>query len=153
MDKELVWLDKKIVAKMDVLQDVIRLRGEEIEKVITKLTDETKLLTTDNIDTTLLEMKLHAQKVRDTYKQTVDEELDKTNTLWEECDEKIYQSRTKISLVTNSFIDLNREVEKLKSSLNNLPIYQIEEIMKLLDKFNSYSDKDKELLRILLKSE
>ena len=42
MDKELVWLDKKIVAKMDVLQDVIRLRGEEIEKVITKLTERRK---------------------------------------------------------------------------------------------------------------
>ena len=152
MDKELVWLDKNVAAKIDVLQDVVRLRGEEIEKIITRLTDETKILTTDNIDTTLLEMKLHAQKVRDTYKQVVDEELEKTDTLWDECDEKIYESRTKISQVTNSFIDLNREVEKLESSLNNLPIYQIEEIMKLLDKFNSYSDKDKELLKILLKS-
>ena len=98
-------------------------------------------------------MKLHAQKVRDTYKQTVDEELEKTNTLWEECDEKIYASRTKIAKVTTSFIDLNREVEKLRINLNDLPLYQIERIMELLDKYNSYSDKDKELLRILLKSE
>ena len=153
MDKELVWLDKNIASKIDVLQDVVRLRGEEIDKVISRLTDTTKLLTTDSIDTTLLEMKLHAQKVRDTYKQTVDEELEKTNTLWEECDEKIYASRTKIAKVTTSFIDLNREVEKLRINLNDLPLYQIERIMELLDKYNSYSDKDKELLRILLKSE
>lgn len=153
MDKELVWLDKNIAAKMDVLQDVIRLRGEEIEKVIKELTDETKLITTDNIDTTLLEMKLHAQKVRDTYKQTVDEELEKTETLWDECDNKIYESRTKISQVTDLFKNLNSEVGTLYSNMNNLPIYKIEELMKLLDKFNSYSDKDKELLKILLKSE
>lgn len=153
MDKELIWLDKNIVAKMDVLQDVIRLRGEEIDKVITRLTDETRCLTTDNLDTTLLEMKLHAQKVRDTYKQAVDEELEKTNTLWDECDEKIYDSRTKIKQVANSFKDLNKEIEKLESNLNKLPLYQIERVMELMDKFNSYSDKDKELLKVLLKIE
>lgn len=153
MEKELVWLDKEIASKMEILQDVIRLRGEEIDKVITRLTDETKLLTTDCIDTTLLEMKLHAQKVRDTYKQTVDEELEKTNVLWDECDEKIYESRTKISKVTASFANLNAEVSKLRTSMNDLPLYQIDHLIEVIDKFNSYTDKDKELLRILLKSE
>ena len=153
MDKELVWLDKDIASKIEVLQDVVRLRGEEIDKVISRLTDTTKLLTTDSIDTTLLEMKLHAQKVRDTYKQTVDEELEKTNALWDECDEKIYESRTKISKVTTSFADLNEEITKLRKGMNDLPLYQIDHLMEVLDKFNSYTDKDKELLRILLKAE
>lgn len=151
MGKSIVWLDDEIAGKVEILQDIIKLRGEEIDKVIQELADDTRNLTTDNLDTLLLEMKLHARKVRDTYKQAVDEEIENTEKLWEECDEKINSSRTNITKVKNSFCELNDEINKLNSGINRMNLYKLEQAIDLLDRFKAYSDVDKKKIEMLLK--
>ena len=153
MGKKIVWLDEEIAGKVELLEDIIKLRGEELNKIIQRLADDTNALTTDNLDTALLEMKLHAAKVRDTYKNAVNEELEKTNELWEDCDDKISESRTKISAVKNSFCELNQEIEKLNRSICKMDLYNLERAMNILDKFKSYSDEDKKKIEMLLQCE
>lgn len=153
MGKEIIWVDSEIAGKVELLADIVKLRGEELNKVIQELADDTNALTTDNLDTALLEMKLHAAKVRDTYKNAVDEELEKTNKLWEECDEKITKSRTKISAVKNSFNELNQEIEKLNRGICKLDLYNLERAITILDRFNSFSDSDKKKIEMLLHCE
>lgn len=153
MSKRIVWLDEEIAGKVELLEDIIKLRGEELNKIIQRLADDTNALTTDNLDTALLEMKLHAAKVRDAYKNAVNEELEKTNELWEECDDKIIKSRTKISAVKNSFYELNQEIEKLNRSICKMDLYNLERAMSILDKFKSYSDEDKKKIEMLLQCE
>lgn len=150
MGKSLVWLDDEIAGKIEILQDIVRLRGGEIDKVIQELADDTKNLTTDDLDTLLLEMKLHARRVRDTYKQAVDEEIESTSQLWEECDKKINNSRTRITNVQNLFRELNDEIDKLNSGISGMDLYKLERAMDLLDKFKSYSDVDKKKIEMLL---
>ena len=148
--KDLVWIDKRLVPQMEFIEDVLKLKKDDIQKEIDKLVDSTQTLTTDNIDTSLLELKLHAQKVRDEYKKTVDEELDKTDELWEECDKKLCNSKTNIKGIKDSFYSLEQEINTLTKRLNDLPIYKLEQFMDLLDRFNGYSDEQKELLKIML---
>lgn len=148
--KDLVWVDKRLVPQIEFIEDVLKLKKDDIQKEIDKLVDSTQTLTTDNIDTSLLELKLHAQKVRDEYKKTVDEELDKTDRLWEDCDEKLCNSKTKIKDIKDSFYSLEQEINTLTKRLNDLPIYKLEQFMDLLDRFNGYSDEQKEFLKIML---
>lgn len=148
--KDLVWIDKRLVPQIEFIEDVLKLKKDDIQKEIDKLVDSTQTLTTDNIDTSLLELKLHAQKVRNEYKKTVDEELEKTDKLWEECDEKLYNSKTNIKDIKDSFYSLEQEIDTLTKRLNDLPIYKLEQFMDLLDRFNGYSDEQRELLKIML---
>lgn len=148
--KDLVWVDKRLVPQIEFIEDVLKLKKDDIQKEIDKLVDSTQTLTTDNIDTSLLELKLHAQKVRNEYKKTVDEELEKTDKLWEECDKNLYNSKTNIKDIKDSFYSLEQEIDTLTKRLNDLPIYKLEQFMDLLDRFNGYSDEQKELLKIML---
>jgi uncharacterized coiled-coil DUF342 family protein len=148
--KDLVWIDKRLVPQIEFIEDVLKLKKDDIQKEIDKLVDSTQALTTDNIDTSLLELKLHAQKVRNEYKKTVDEELEKTDKLWEECDKNLYNSKTNIKDIKDSFYSLEQEIDTLTKRLNDLPIYKLEQFMDLLDRFNGYSDEQRELLKIML---
>ena len=148
--KDLVWVDKRLVPQIEFIEDVLKLKKDDIQKEIDKLVDSTQALTTDNIDTSLLELKLHAQKVRNEYKKTVDEELEKTDKLWEECDKNLYNSKTNIKDIKDSFYSLEQEINTLTNRLNDLPIYKLEQFMDLLDRFNGYSDEQRELLKIML---
>ena len=148
--KDLVWVKKELIPQLEFIEDILKLKKDDIQKEIDKLVDSTQTLTTDNIDTSLLELKLHAQKVRDEYKKTVDDELEKTDKLWEDCDEKLYNSKTKISDVKDSFYSLRQEINAITEKLNDLPLYKLEQFMDLLDRFNGYSDEQKELLKIML---
>ena len=153
MGKELVWIDEELVGKVELIQDIARLNGTKLEELAKRISDNTTTIITDNIDVLLLETKLHAKKVRDEYEKVVNEELEATNTLWDTCDEKIYESRTKIAKVKDMFVDVNREINKCTASLSAIPVYNLEKLMEVLDKFNSYSEKDKELLRLLFNNE
>ena len=149
-EREYVWIPKKLLPKWEFVKDILRLKGEDIQKAIDELSGETTCLTTDNLDTTLLEMKLHAQKVRDQYKQCVDEELEKTNELWEACEEKVYDSRTKIKQIKSSFDEVISDINQIDKKLNDLPLYKLRETMDLLDRFKSYTDDDKQKIVMLL---
>ena len=149
-EREYVWIPKKLIPRWEFIKDILKLRGEDIQNAINKLSDETTCLTTDNLDTTLLEMKLHAQKVRDQYKQCVDEELEKTNELWEACEEKVYDSRTKIKQIKSSFDEVISDINQIDKKLNDLPLYKLRETMDLLDRFKSYTDEDKQKIAMLL---
>ena len=149
-EREYVWIPKQLLPTWEFVKDILKLKGDDIQKEIDRLSDETTCLTTDNLDTTLLEMKLHAQKVRDQYKQCVDEELEKTNELWELCEEKVYDSRTKIKQIKSSFDEAISDIYQIEKRLNDLPLYRLRETMDLLDRFKSYTDEDKQKIKMLL---
>lgn len=150
MGKTYTYVDDELVGKLDVIGDILKLKGEGLDKFLNDLTEDKNILS-ECLERNLLEMKLHSKKVVAEYKKGVEEELELSEKLWCEYDEKISSSRIKIHKVTDSFKDLNSEMIKLEKMFDNIPIYKIERVMELLDKFNSYSDKDKELLKILLK--
>lgn len=152
MGKELIWVEAELVPKIEIIQDILKLKGEDISKTIDKLADDTNVLTTDNIDTSLLEIKLHAAKVRDTYKELVDKEIEETGKLWEECDNRIYESRTKIKQVENSFRELSSSIKSCADNLDRWDMNKFSEAMDLIDRFKGYSNKEKELLKELLKA-
>lgn len=152
MGKELIWVEAELVPKIEFIQDILKLKGEDISKAIDKLAEDTNVLTTDNIDTSLLEIKLHAAKVRDTYKELVDKEIEETGKLWEECDTRIYESRTKIKEVKDNFASLSESIKSCSLNLDKWEMNRFSEAMDLIDRFNRYSDEEKALLKGLMRT-
>lgn len=152
MAKELIWVEAELVPKIEIIQDILKLKGEDISKAIDKLANDTSCITTDSIDTSLLEIKLHAAKVRDTYKELVDKEIEETGKLWEDCDGRIYESRTKIKQVENSFRELSSIINLCADNLDRWDMNKFSDAMDLIDRFNRYSDEEKDLLKGLMKA-
>lgn len=152
MAKELIWVEAELVPKIEIIQDILKLKGEDISKAIDELANDTSCITTDSIDTSLLEIKLHAAKVRDTYKELVDKEIEETGKLWEDCDTRIYESRTKIKQVENSFRELSNSIKSCADNLDRWDMDKFSQAMDLIDRYKGYSNKEKELLKELLKA-
>ncbi|MFD1402038.1 hypothetical protein [Robinsoniella peoriensis] len=150
MAKELIWVESEVASKIEIIQDILKLKGEDISKAIDKLANDTNCITTDNIDTSLLEIKLHAAKVRDTYKELVDKEIEETNVLWEACDERICESRTKIRQVENTFRELSSSIKSCADKLNRWDMDKFSQAMDLIDRYKRCSEKEKELLKGLM---
>lgn len=150
MGKTYIYVDEAIAGKIELIEDILKLKGEDISKAIEKLANDTDAIKTDNIDTTLLELKLHAQRVRDEYKKCVDEEIEKTSILWEECDDRICESRTKIEAVSSVFSELSRSIELCASRLKEWDMRKFSDAMNLIDRYNNFTSKEKLLLKSLM---
>lgn len=149
-EKELVWIDKELKPKWEVLQDILRLNGKGLDEVIESLKKDDDTLI-ECLEDNFISIKHHAIKVRDEYKKCVDEQIDKTYKLWEECDNKIAESRTKIKSIESSFSDVNRLIDSMHRKLNDLPLRELDRAMDTIERFNNMSQKDKESIELLLK--
>lgn len=143
------YIDDKIEPYLDILIDCIKLNGEEIEKQIKRITEDTDIMG-QCLEENFLAFKLHSKKVRDEYEKAVTEEIEKTEKLWEKCEDLIEKSKPKIEKIQNEMHGLLNEIEKVDSALSKVSIYRAEELIKLIEKFNQMSDVDKQLLQKLL---
>lgn len=153
MGKTYIYVDDAIAGKIELLEDILKLKGEDISKAIEKLANDTDSIKTYNIDTKLLELKLHAQRVRDEYKKCVDEEIEKTSILWEECDARICESRTKLKSINDVFSELSRSIELCASRLKEWDMKKFSDAMDLIDRYNSYTAEEKMLLKTLMNAD
>ena len=147
--KELVWIERDLLPRWDLLQDILRLNGKDLDKVLNSLKEDDKLLE-DCLEENLLNIKHHAIQVRNKYKECVDEQIEKTEDLWSLCDNKIIESQTKIKSVENSFDKINKLIDQMNTKLNGLSIYKLNEAMDIIDRFNNMSQKDKDAMELLL---
>lgn len=147
-----VHIDNEIEPYLDILIDCIKLRGSDIEKQIKRITSDTDLMG-ECLKENFLNFKLHSKKVRDEYEKAVTEEISKTEKVWGKCDELIANSKPSITKVTNQLLDLKKSISEIDKALDVISVYKAERVIELIDKVNSMSEKDKEILLKILKSE
>lgn len=147
-----VHIDNEIEPYLDILIDCIKLRGSDIEKQIKRITSDTDLMG-ECLEENFLNFKLHSKKVRDEYEKAVTEEISKTEKVWEKCDEMIANSKPSINKVTNQLLGLKKSISEIDKALDIISVYKAEKVIELIDKVNSMSEKDKEILLKIIKSE
>lgn len=144
-----IHIDDKIEPYLDILIDCIKLNGEDIEKQIKRITEDTDLMG-ENLEENFLSFKLHSKKVRDEYEKAVNEEIEKSEKVWDKCANLIDNSKPRIVSIQNEMKGLLDEIEKIDKRLNNLPVYKAEKLIELIEKFNNMPAKEKELFAKLL---
>ena len=91
-------IDDELVPHLEILIDCIKLRGKDIEKQAQNIIGDTELMD-QCLEDTFLQFKLHSKKVRDEYKKAVNEEIARSEAVWEKCNELIQDSRPTIENV------------------------------------------------------
>ena len=76
-----IHIDDKIEPYLDILIDCIKLNGKDIEKQVKRITEETDTMG-ECLEDNFLAFKLHSKKVRDEYEKAVNEEVEKSETVW-----------------------------------------------------------------------
>lgn len=147
-----VHIDDEIEPYLDILIDCVKLRGSDIEKQIKRITSDTDLMG-ECLEENFLNFKLHSKKVRDEYEKAVSEEISKTEKVWEKCDELIANSKPSIAKATNQLLNLKKSINEIDKALDIISVYKAEKVIELIDKVNSMSEKDKEILLKIIKSE
>lgn len=142
-------IDDKIEPYLDILIDCIKLNGADIEAQIKRITSDTDTMG-QCLEDNFLAFKLHSKKVRDEYEKAVSEELEKTEKVWEKCDELIHDSKPSIEKAVNSIASLRKEIDNINSALDKISVYKAEKLIELVEKYNSMSDEDKEIMSKLL---
>ena len=145
-------IDDNIEPYLDILIDCVKLRGSDIEEQIKRITSDTDLMG-ECLEENFLSFKLHSKKVRDEYEKAVTEEISKTEKVWEKCDELIANSKPSIAKVTNQLLDLKKSISEIDKALDVISVYKAEKVIELIDKVNSMSEKDKEILFKIIKSD
>lgn len=142
-------IDDKVAPYLDILLDCIKLHSDDIEAQIKRITSDTDLMG-QCLEDNFLAFKLHSKKMRDEYEKAVTEELEKSEKLWEKCDNLIHESRPKIATIKHEMSGLLGEIEAIDKALNNVSVYKAERMIELIEKFNNMPADEKQLFAKLL---
>ena len=143
------YIDDKIEPYLDILIDCVKLKGEAIEEQIKRITSDTGTMG-ECLEDNFLAFKLHSKKVRDEYEKAVAEELQKSEKVWEKCDNLIHESKPKIESIKTDMQGLLDMISKVDKSLDSMSIYKAEKLIELIEKFNNMPAAEKELFKKLL---
>ena len=144
-----VYIPDEYECHFDLIMDCIKLKGEDIKKLIDEITADTALME-KCLDDKFLAFKLHSKKVRDEYENAVNEAIEKTENVWDKCEEKIKESQPTIDKTNQEITTLLKTVNQLNERLENVSFYKIDKLLELIRKVNSMSDSDKAILKKIL---
>lgn len=149
MGNKMIWIEEDLAAKLEIINDVVKIKNEDIDKIIKKLADDTSIMS-ECLDENVLRFKLHAQQVRDNYEKVVNEEVEKTYELWKRCEELRKETKGKISNLLPVITEVNAQLEKLDKSINKVNTYGIDRLIEVVDKFKRIPDDEKDMIAKLL---
>lgn len=149
MGNKMIWIEEDLAAKLEIINDVVKIKNEDIDKIIKKLADDTSTMS-ECLDENVLRFKLHAQQVRDNYEKVVNEEIEKTYDLWEKCEELRKETKGKITNLLPVITEVNSQLEKLDKSINKVNTYGIDRLIEVVDKFKRIPDDEKDMIAKLL---
>ena len=96
MGRTLIWIDDSLAKKLEILNDTVELKENDIKSIVKELKNDIENIG-ECIDEDVVSFRYHAQKVRDSYKKVVDEEIEKTNELWETMDKLRTETRERLN--------------------------------------------------------
>ena len=149
-DRELLWVPKKLKEDWEKA-----FSEEEQIKIFYKAIEDKKFdikNEIESLDEQVLIFKGIGLKYKNEFEKVYSEQAQQIEKIWMDfnCGDKIYKQAKKIK---DDLAPISECISSINSTLNNLSIYKIQDLINLIEKFNSMSDKDKELLKLLIDKE
>ncbi len=145
MEKEIVFIPKVMKDKLQQIEDGV-IEQHEIKDIIANFNREIKLMN-DEVDESALLFRHHAKKVKEKYKEVVEEEIESLNEFWESLDQKRYEVSKKLNGLHERIKTTKDDLLELKKMTDSIGVYGLTELIQLIDKIKYMSPKDKELLQ------
>lgn len=149
MGRTLIWIDDNLAKKLEIIDDVVKLTDNDIKDIIKGLKDNISVLD-ETIDEDVVSFRYHAQKVRDSYKKVVEEEIDKTNELWEQLDTLRFETSNKLDKTKELTKSITEDIKYIQESISKCNLYGVDKLLEMIEKVNYMNESDRELLYKLL---
>ena len=146
---EYINIDDKLASKLEILNDIMKINDEDIDKIIEQMSKECTYMT-DNLEENVLKFKLFSKEVAKGYKEAVEAESNALCEIWESCEEKRKQAYNKTKEINNLLSETTTNIKTIKKELSELNVYGADKLIEVLNRFQNMSTSDKELFRKLL---
>jgi uncharacterized coiled-coil DUF342 family protein len=144
MEKEYVYISKDLAERIKTMED-FKLENEDISKIFADFKFEVENYT-ESIEDAVASFRRQSKKLKEGFKEVIEQECEGLNQLWEEMDSKRYEISKKVKEVRETVNDSRNDIKELKSSIDGLSIYGLSSFIELVEKINYMNDSDKELL-------
>ncbi len=137
MDKDLVWLPKKLADEINAYKDPFH---DKVVALMEKYIDESKnewKLSFESLEEDLLMYRGLMVKTKKAFEAAKNEQCEAAYALWEKIDAEVPRTQEKIDNLIKLFDPLEKKLDKLNSSLAKIDTYQIERFTELVSKLDS----------------
>ena len=147
-DKELIWVKKEIaeeykslesdIKMADMINDIIRRKKVDISNDI------------ENLDDDLIRFKGFCLNYASKFKEAYNEQTENIEKIWEDCNEPISNIISKTSHIKKEISGISGDIRNISASINDLDTYKLDRIIGIIEKYNSMTDDDKEIFKLIL---
>ena len=147
-DKELIWVKKEIaeeykslesdIKMADMINDIIRRKKVDISNDI------------ENLDDDLIRFKGFCLNYASKFKEAYNEQTENIEKIWEDCNEPISNIVSKTSHIKKEISGISGDIRNISASINDLDTYKLDRIIGIIEKYNSMTDDDKEIFKLIL---
>lgn len=150
-EHDYVYLPKSLCLKLKQFRD-----SKEQEKLIEGFIKECKddlKLNLESYDDELLIFKASMIKAKNAFEKVKQEELDASYKIWEKYDNELFELKNKVNNARLAIEPLKNDLKSLNEEFGKLPIYNIENAVKLigqLDTVLSFNGETSKMLKFLV---
>ena len=147
-ERELIWVSKSQAEFFKALEDDTK-RGDFVLSLIEK-TKKQMINDVENLDDDLLQYKSFVLRYSREFKKAYDEQSINIEKLWEDCTKPADEVRSKANKIKDEIKGIQKLVDETKEQIKSIDFYGIERVIALIDRFNSMTERDKEIMTRIL---
>jgi hypothetical protein len=143
-----LYVESDIANKFEAITN-----DDALNKEILSYVDKTRNELKDYVqemDENVLLFKAQMITARDAFKKAKQEELDAFYSIWEKYDEDIASHKIKVKQLQEGMKPLFEDFKSLQSLMNNCNVYAAERVFSLIEKFNNFDEKEKEMMKFFI---
>lgn len=154
-DKELIWVDAEFAKKYNALEsDEEKIR--QFDVFLAGISAESRNDHKANLEAMEEEIAIYRGamlKAKQSWQAAKDEALAASYALWEQFDKERANVNKKIALITSGIQPLKDEVDRVSSAISNLPVYQLEKAVDLLERIQRLDDRTRKMVEAAIVSD
>lgn len=153
-DKELIWVEAEFAKKYNALEsDEEKIR--QFEVFLAGVSTASRQEHQANLEAMEEEIAIYRGamlKAKQAWGAAKDEALAASYALWEQFDKERANVNKKITAIVSDLQPISNEVNKVSSVLSNLPVYQLEKVVDLLERMQRLDDRSRQMFESALKT-
>jgi prophage DNA circulation protein len=149
-EEELIWLPKSLCERLKPIQ-----AEEVLREAVLKYAHQNKEYLKDDLDIfqeAVSDYRISLEKVKNDFKEAKDSQLNALNEMWEGFEKDITKIRDNNKKVIGELQPLRLELEEIKSLMSSLSKWSLEDLLKVIEKINSYNQNTKDIIQFLFEN-
>jgi hypothetical protein len=153
-DKELIWVSADFAKRYNAVESDAE-KIKQFEEFLAGVSAQSKADHIANLESMEEEVAIYRGamlKAKQSWSAAKDEALAASYTLWEQFDKERPNVNKKIATMISDLQPLLDKTSQLNSALSNLPVYQLEKVVDLLERMQRLDDRTRTMFESVVKA-